>query len=198
MNNEVQGQGGHGHGRSMPELLAELLSQINVRMLISDNEKRQARAIKTAIEACDDLGPLSDMMYTQFAIMHGNDVELAVGRAQHLQVFREEYGVLDTFQQGIESFQAFLKQQPGHILSLIENPIEHNQVLLVDQVKFDDSILRDDEEWKTFVRLHWYLAAGLEPGPPLYEKRTRNCCRMRRFRPEMWFSRCQHVPKIMG
>jgi hypothetical protein len=151
------------HPQEIPAILSDLLSRVNVRMLLSEEERRRALSIKAAIEACDDLEPLSDMMYAQIAFVDQGDVESAVNRARHLQTFRQEYGVTDTYEQGAAISHAFLKQHPGHMLTMSYNPAEANYAVMYDQATFDDSILRNDQCWKIFIGYGWYLYHAVNP-----------------------------------
>lgn len=147
----------------LPDMLTGLFSQLNVRMLISNEERRRALNIKAAIEACEDLEPISDMMCVQFAIKDGDDVDCAVQRARHLQTFRREYGIADEYEEGCEISKGFLKQHPGHILSIAYNALEGNYVIIYDQANFTDSVLKFDEQWRTMLGYGWYLYHALNP-----------------------------------
>jgi hypothetical protein len=149
--------------QEIPAILNEIFSRVNVRMLLSDEERRRALAVKAAIEACEDLEPLSDMMYAQIAFVDQDDIESAVDRARHLQTFRQEYGVADTFEQGVALSGDFLKQHPGHMLTMAYHPTEGNYVIMYDQANFDDSILRDDRCFRTFIGYGWYLYHAVNP-----------------------------------
>ena len=146
-----------------PSVLSTILDRINVRMLISNDERRRALAIKAAIKADDTLEPLSDMMYTQFALIDGDNVEQALTRARHLQHFREEYQINDTFEQAQEISKKFLKDHPGHMLSIAYNPMEGNYVVIYDQARLDAKKLNFHKEWQIFLAYGWYLYHALSP-----------------------------------
>ena len=107
-------------------ILNSIFESINVRMLISNDERRCALAIKAAILAEDGLEPLSDMMYAQLALVDRDNVQSAVERARHLQYFREEYDIKDTYEGGCEVSRKFLQHHRGHILSIAYNSVQGN------------------------------------------------------------------------
>lgn len=87
------------------------------RMQLTTFESWCAHRIKDAIESSPDIDNLCDFWYGQFAIICQDNVEDAVHRAQVLQVFRQEYKILDSHQQqGCRAITHFLELAPQVIL----------------------------------------------------------------------------------
>ena len=62
-------------------------------MIITDQERGWALALKEAVAANPDLANLSDMDYAYHAIATRGDSEMALQQIQGMQVFREQYKV---------------------------------------------------------------------------------------------------------
>lgn len=107
------------------EALAQALQDEEERVMalpsmqITEQEREWALAIKKAVEADDELKNLSDLEYVQYAIATEGDVPGSLKRAKGLQLFRQEYGINDTLDQGTNMLQAMLQDhEPGLILSV--------------------------------------------------------------------------------
>ena len=144
-------------------VLSAILGRINVRMLLSNEERSRALAIRAAIAADATLENLSDMMYAQLALIDGDNLQDAVGRVRHLQQFREEYNIKDNFTQAQDISKRFLKAHRGHMLSISYNAMEGNYVAIYDQACLDTSSLRHDRDWELFLAYGWYLYHALSP-----------------------------------
>lgn len=150
-------------GEMGTSVLSAILGCINVRMLISNEERSRALAIKAAIAADTTLENLSDMMYAQLALTDGDNLQQALDRARHLQQFREEYNITDSFTQAKDISQRFLKAHRGHMLSISYNAMEGNYVAIYDQARLDSKSLRLDKDWELFLAYGWYLYHALNP-----------------------------------
>lgn len=161
LHNQRRGEGNQDLSAS---ILNTIFTHVNVRMLISNREKQQALAIKAAVNASEDIAPISDMMCAQFALIDGDDVQSAVNRARHLQIFRDQYKIQDTLDEGAEISRAFLKHHEGHILSIAYNNPMGNYVIIYDQANFNQSVLNTDKTgWPVFLAYGWYLYHAMSP-----------------------------------
>ena len=167
-NNEAGAQANDAAGGVIPPNLIEaILRTVNVRMLLSSQERQWALAIKAAILACDDLEPLSDMMYAQLALKDGDNVQSALQRARHLQLFRQEYEISDNFEEACAICKTMLQNHRGHILALAHNANDGNYVIIYDQARGDlGEVLNGDatgRAWRIFLASGWYLYHALTP-----------------------------------
>lgn len=105
------------------------------RMLLTTEERNWALEIKDAIELDPDLDNLSDFWYAQFAIVCQNDVDDAIQRAEGLQVFRQEYGVLDTYEQGRVALERWIQLLPNFYLSFGFNQEDGMYTAVMDGTK---------------------------------------------------------------
>ena len=88
-------------------------------MRITDEEREFALAIKRAVEDDEDLVRLTDLDYLQYALStNSGDLDETLRKIRGLQVFRQEYQINDTLEQGIDLLHALLQQQPGMLLSV--------------------------------------------------------------------------------
>lgn len=157
-----------GGAQYVPQAIVnQILQNVNIKMLLYNQERNKALAIKAAIASCEDLEPVSDFLCVQLALKDGDDVEAAVRRARHLQTFRQEYDIQDSYEQGIEICQTFLRNHRGHILSIAYNASEGNYVIIYDQARGDiEDVLNNDptgRNWRTFLAFGWYLYHALSP-----------------------------------
>lgn len=107
------------------------------RMEISRTEREWALRIKAAVEDCPEIDNLTDFEYVQLALSTRNDVGEALEKAQHMQAFHQEYGVLNTIQQGREMVSKNLQLLPGVALSLSYYHRDGNYVFVYDIAAFD-------------------------------------------------------------
>jgi len=148
------------------DTLQQILARTNVKMLLSHDERRRALTIKAAVLADDELEPLSDMMYAQYAIVDGDNLEASLDRIRHLQLFREEYnirGASGNLEHASSISKAFLQQHPGHMLSIGYNAMDGNYVVIFDQARCELNALKYNEQWEIFLVYGWYLYQAICP-----------------------------------
>ena len=133
------------------------------RMNVSEEELQWARKIKTAIEGSDDLDNLTDFMYAQYAIKENGDVQAALNRAQMMQEFRQEYGVLDTVEDALRYLTGLVDMMPGLFLSFSFNQGDGNYAVVSDLCKFDMSEIRTPERLSRCFKGAYYLLHALNP-----------------------------------
>jgi len=101
---------GPGAGLSPPRVLGP---SDPGRMEISAEERQRALDIRSAIANAAEIDPVSDFMCAQLALIDGDNIIKALERVLHLQYFREEYGILDTAEDGRRHLMRLVDLFPG-------------------------------------------------------------------------------------
>jgi hypothetical protein len=114
------------------------------RMVLTEEERGWALAIKAAIEESNEVDNLSDFWYAQLALIEQDNVDEAVSRAYQLQAIRQEYGIVESFQYGRRIVHQAMELFPGYYLCYSFNPRDGNYVLVVDLTKLPMSIFRSN------------------------------------------------------
>jgi hypothetical protein len=131
-------------------IVNNLLYHVNTKMLLSPTEHQRAHAMKRAVLSEEDLNPQRDFSYVQLALVDIDDTATALERVRHMQVFLEEYGINDTFEQGMALCRIFIDQHPGCLMSVAYNALDGNYCSITDQRAFDQDLLQLPEDWKNF------------------------------------------------
>ena len=132
-----------------------------LRMDLTVEECDQAWAIRRAIEAIPEIDNLSDFWYCQLAMIVGDNVEEAVRRAQHLQTFREEYGVLDNEADGRRALTALLELAPEYFIAMNFHEDAYSMALNVKG--FNPSSLNTPQRERSWFMGYYYLQQCLSP-----------------------------------
>ena len=159
-----------GH-RLSPEAEQRILSFIlnNMRhheglvMQLSGDERHRALAIKAAVRQDEELQEVPDMRYAQLALIDGDNVERALDRIRHFQLFKEEYQLEDTIEEGNRIMNGFFELQPNAVLSVSYNAIDGNYMYLYDQAEFDPNRIQTPEQWRTSLLYAYYLFQAMSP-----------------------------------
>ncbi|CAB9503119.1 expressed unknown protein [Seminavis robusta] len=124
------------------------------RMNLSEEERNLAINIKEAIAAAPDVDSVSDFMCVQLALIDGDNTDAAIERVHHLQCFREEYGILDSAQDGVKCFGDYMKLFPGFHLCFSYYHDSGSYVMIYDNTKFEVREVRSPE------RIHAWLGGS--------------------------------------
>ena len=145
-----------GFGRSRPSSTARtgFGSDDAARMEISGEVLQLALRFRDALQSRPELEPISDFWYAQYALTIGDDIEAFLDRAHQLQCYRQEYGIVDTPEFGLQCLKEFFELCPGYVMAYSYIP-EGNYVLAVDQAKFDIQLLRQAP--LTYFRAAYFL-----------------------------------------
>lgn len=127
------------------------------RMRLTAEERNWAVALKEAIEATPDLDNLSDFLYAQIAMVEQGNVEKALERAHTLQGFREEYHVLDTFEDATWRLGRWIQRLPGHIMHHFFSEYNGGYVAVIDAVRMDTSCVDSLEGIRDFLGGTYYV-----------------------------------------
>ena len=120
------------------EDLGRILAQDDPdRMRITGQEYENAMAIKAMVEMSPDLDNLSDLMYVQLAIVCKDNIEEVLDRCYGLQAFREEYKMLDTYEDGRYYLKELIKIFPTMFLNFAFAELDGCYTLVQDIQKFD-------------------------------------------------------------
>ncbi|CAB9505685.1 expressed unknown protein [Seminavis robusta] len=107
------------------------------RMALTEQERTWALAIKQACLDDPDLDPRNDFFYAQLALVDHGNVASAVERAQQMQYFRQEYGLVEeNAEMAARTCREFVKMLPKFWLNFSYNSRDGNYVLAVDCTHF--------------------------------------------------------------
>lgn len=132
------------------------------RMTLTREEREWARQVKQAIIDHPELDYVSDFLSVQFALVEweSRSLENVLDRAMRLQIYKQEYDVLDTFQQGKVTLEYFIRRNPGYLLHFF---LGERYTVVWDLTKFDITCLNDPREMKKIFLGAIYLNHSFSP-----------------------------------
>ncbi|CAB9502226.1 unknown protein [Seminavis robusta] len=130
-------------------------------MELTDRERQWALAIMEAIESDTKLDSVSDFEVAQLALVDHDNREQALERVRHFQIFREEYKLRNTVQEGKRISSDFVRQHPLVVLSVSFNPDEGNYVMVADIANLYDKDVQPD--YLTLMGWVYYSGHILSP-----------------------------------
>jgi CRAL/TRIO domain len=133
------------------------------RMELSEQERQWAIAVKRGIEGSPEIDNLSDFMYVQLALVHHENVEKALECAHTLQHTRQEYSLLDSFEEGLLIQQKMFQLFPGMYLSFSYAYDEGCYAMVLDICKFTPSVLNSKESMRTWIASCFYVSHSMTP-----------------------------------
>lgn len=135
-----------------------LLQPVDTTMLLQPDEMSRAVEIKLAAAERPDLKPLSDFEYVHYAICtSGESMEEVLYRMEMMQAFKEEYGIQDTVQQGIEMMDQLTRvDQPGFLVSMEYLPSSQNFLSVTAWCNLIPGRCKTDEQWRVFIGSMYY------------------------------------------
>ena len=129
---------------------------------LTEEELEWCWALKVAVEAEDDLKPLSDFEYVHQALYAKENTESALARVRGLQAFREEYRISDNPEEGIQMIEAFMNLHPNFLLSVdIDETLGHF-VLIYDYAKRRPGNVKSDRDWRNHLGGMYYLMHAMQ------------------------------------
>ena len=114
------------------KLLASPEPHKDPSMSVRLHERVWALEIKQAVEAEEELRPLSDMDYVQYAIICKGNLGNAMRRIRNIQAFKDTYQVDNSVEQAMAMLEAFMTQQAGLILHLDIDPVSLEGLHVMD------------------------------------------------------------------
>ena len=126
------------------------------RMKLTKKEYEDALEIKAMVEMSPDLDDLSDLMYAQLAIVCKDNVEDAIERCYGMKEFRQEYKIVDTYEQGEHYLKKIVQLFPEQFLSLSYSNDEGKYVFVHDVEKFDTKAFTSAELADDWLRMMYY------------------------------------------
>lgn len=127
------------------------------RVNLTDEELDWALDIRDAIGMLPELDAVSDYFCVQLALIAKEDVGEAVERALGLQAFKEEYNILDTYEEGSRCLRELVKLLPRMWLSFAYSHDDGMYVEAHDLPKFDVSLIDTAEKVRTFLAGVYYI-----------------------------------------
>ena len=86
------------------------------RMQLTTQERQWALTVKEALQNDPELDDISDFLIAQISLLvEPGNMEEALERAQKLQYFRQEHGIVDSLQAGQRILDAYPVKWPQHL-----------------------------------------------------------------------------------
>lgn len=143
-------------------------------MRITEEERQWAITIKQAVAEDEEVQGLSDLEYVQYAIVTRGNVQDSMRRIRGLQLFRQEYGIHDTLEQGMDMLHNLLHQQPGMLLSVdkarmnanAEDQDLHSHYLMVfDFAKINPKAMKLERDKRDMLGAMYYIHHATQTTP---------------------------------
>jgi CRAL/TRIO domain len=125
------------------------------RMMITEEDREYALEIKSALQASPEVDCPNDFWCAQHAIIESN-LSCAVDRALQLQHFREEYGIVDTYEFGSKCLKDLLELFPGIYMSFDFSESDGSYIIVSDLQKFDISALKNPRNDLVWIRATYF------------------------------------------
>jgi hypothetical protein len=161
-NNNIWNQDGRvaGNGEAASNIMDPYAS---ARMVITEEERNWALAIKGTIAGIRELDPISDLLCAQLAIVEPTDMEGAIHRVKQLQWFREEYNVRDTLEDAQSLMKEYLYLFENHILAFSYSYQYGCYICCIDVAACDKDLLVLEKQWRTNLGGLFYLHQAMNP-----------------------------------
>ena len=128
------------------------------RMYLSPEELNWARTIRQRANALPELeNKLNDFQCAQLALLEHDSYDAALQRALHLQSFRKEYGVIDTYEAGKRSLKTFIESFPKHWLSFSFHREKGSYVFCYNMKEFNPRLLNTPDKLNNFMTANYYM-----------------------------------------
>ena len=147
-------ENGHQVDAQAPQLDSNIGSRsddVSNRMDLSREELGWALEIKDMVEHTPELDNCSDFLYAQCAVVDRGDLEASVARILKLQEFRQEYNIVDDFENASRSMHRFFDLFPGWMLNFSFEPDEGSYSWVMDLNIFDLSTLKTNPEAESLL-----------------------------------------------
>ncbi|CAB9507655.1 expressed unknown protein [Seminavis robusta] len=149
------------------------------RMEISPEEREWAEDIKAVIEGIEEIDNLSDFMYAQLAIIHGEDISTAVEIANRLQEARQEYDIEETFEDGVVKLQKLIRLCPKANMYFGYNNERGCYTQVFDYGKLDMDLMKQEKNAHATIAASYYQYHCFAPDFEAVRKGT------------IWIAECQ-------
>jgi CRAL/TRIO domain len=144
----------------MPDYLAGPID--SSRLELSQAERDWARQVKQAIMNDPELDVLSDFLCAQIALVEweSRSLENALNRAKSYLAFKQEFDILDTFEQGKDALEYFIRRHPGYVLHFF---LGERYTVVWDITKFDITCLDTPRETQKIMMGGHYMNHSFSP-----------------------------------
>ena len=132
---------------------------IDIRQVITPQERTWALAIKEAVESDPDISNLQDFYYVQYALVVRGNIQEAVERIRHMEVYCQEYDIRNDLEQGKEVLCKWHEFMPGSVLSIFRDHEEHPagaHVTVLDMAAMDDCKVQTESQRRLFFQQSYY------------------------------------------
>jgi len=129
---------------------------------LSAEETEWAWALKSALEAEEDVRPLSDFEIVTQALHAKGDTERALRGVRGLQCFRQEYVIRDTPMEGIQLIDEWMCLHPGFLLSVDIDETYGHCVMIYDYAKRRPNDIQTEAHWRSHLGGMYYLQHAMQ------------------------------------
>lgn len=133
-------------------------------MQLTNTERGWALALQQAVSNRPDLNEMSDLWITHYALVAGGNTQNALHRIACMQAFQEEYKVDNSVEQGVQSLEQLMLQQPGLLLSLDVDSTTLQGLHIMDCSRLHpDVALKTHRTWPVLVVGFYYYFLVCQP-----------------------------------
>ena len=158
----------------VPHLLSSIPSQLalptNPAMMLTDQERTWALAIKEKVNTSDSFQPLTDMECAHYAIIARGNIAEALVRIEGMQTFREVYNIDDSPEQGVYYLEQYELLFPRALLHLDICPETNAGIWVFDfgahhakKGLSPNSTKGPDFNWEVSVMASYYMFIVIQP-----------------------------------
>ena len=133
-------------------------------MMISAEEKERALAIKSAVEACEEVSNLPDYEYAKLAICCGPEKPMRkiLEICYQLDCFRSQYKLREDMDDAMATLRDFFQCQPLLLMDVSYLESEQTYSSSSDMAKMNFDRLHTDAEWRAFQGGCYYWIRSME------------------------------------
>lgn len=161
-------------GARVPHLQSSIPSQpahlTDPTMMLTDQERRWALAIKEKVNSSDSFRPLTDMECAHYAIISRGNMAEALVRIEGMQTFREAYSIDNSPEQGVYFLEQFEILFPRALMHLDICPTTNAGIWVFDfgahyakKGISPNSTKGPDFNWEVSVLASYYMFTVIQP-----------------------------------
>lgn len=147
-------------------------ADVDPTMVITDTELGWALELKIAVAENDELDKLCDMEYAHHAIVARGNLQEALTRVERMQLFRQNYKIDNSLEQGLYYIRELMKQQPGFLMNIDIDLVRQESLNVFDCGVFQPNVALDTtaspetgirDNWEVFSCAAYYVKYASQP-----------------------------------